>query len=361
MHLLLITRYYPPDIDGVGDHSFFLKEHLGALGWQVSVWSQHEGPFGREMTATILESIHRQRITHVLWQYVPNSYHRHGKPGWLPKALQQVAATGVRQAVFFHEVALRTRGFGWRQAIKGRRQLYIARQMRKQAQVAFTSIPLYAGYFKERPPQLVSISPNIRVENSPLDPEKRHWLRPTFFFCFSNRLCEAQMQALQQVKKGYNIRILLAGKTDQAQAERIVKWTLEYDLKDRVVLHGTLPAAELAHLLQQCDAVLQYEPVYARGEGGISAKNGTLAAAWAAGKPVLTTRGDMTDPAIFVDGQNCLFVNASDDKGWAEAMERFLAMSTAAKEEMNKAIAHTFATHFSWEVTARKVHEGLLG
>lgn len=376
MNLLIITRYYPPAIDGVGDHSRHLKTHFEQKGVSVKVFtvpqlSGYNTPppyvittpvFGPTMLPHLLQAMAQHGITHVLWQYVPNSYHRRGLPFYLPTLLKEVAATGVHQSIFFHEVALRPHGFGLRQWLKGNAQLRLARQINEVAQASFTSIPLYAAYFEAKVPSLVAIGANILPADAPPLPPPAagpSLSPPTIFFCFTNRLYEAQFQALAYWQHQYDCLLVIAGKSDEAQAQRIVGWIQQYQLQSRVVLRGTLLASELATLLLQADAVLQPEKLFHQTMGGISAKNGTLAASWAFGKIVVASRGDMTDPSIFKDGQNCLLITENTAEQWTEAMGKILAMPKAARARMTLQIQHAYQQYFSWETIATQLLETL--
>ena len=376
MNLLLITRYYPPAIDGVGDHSSHLTTHLEQKGVRVKVFTvpQLSGfsklppfvvttpVFGKVMLTDLLNAIADHAITHVLWQYVPNSYHSRGLPLYLPALMKQVAATGVHQSLFFHEVALRPHGFGGRQWLKGTAQLRLAQKINALVQTSFTSIPLYAAYFKEKVPTLISIGANILPEDAPPlpPPEKGPSLSPpTLFFCFTNRLYEAQFQALAFWQRQYDCMLVIAGKSDDAQAQRIVGWIQQYQLQSRVVLRGTLLASELASLLLQADAVLQPEKLFHQTMGGVSAKNGTLAAAWAFGKIVVGSCGDMTDRTIFKDGENCLLISENTAEKWTKAMGTVLGMSKANRAIMTIQIQQAYQEHFSWETIASRLLEKL--
>jgi glycosyltransferase involved in cell wall biosynthesis len=364
LHLLLITRKYPPAICGVGDHSNMLRQHLQRLGWQVSVFTATAStgigvyggmPWGAAMLPALLPVIRAQGITHLLWQYVPYSYHARGLPLYLPRLMHRVAQCGVQQAVFFHEVALRVHGYGLRQQALARLQRLIARRMQRYAAVSFTSIGVYKGYLQQGPVVTLPVGSNLHLENSPAgsDPEGSSYL-----FAFTNRVHGPLLEAFAALPQRH-LKLVLAGEAAPKQVEGIQSKVTALGLADRVILTGAHSADDLVKLIVHALFALQPQVVERGNEGGVSGKNGTMAALMASGKAIITCAGDMTEVALHDSEKNCLMVPFSDVEAWGQAIERLLH-DDALRHRLGAAAQHTYSMHMSWEMTARRMHEALL-
>jgi glycosyltransferase involved in cell wall biosynthesis len=69
--------------------------------------------------------------------------------------------------------------------------------------------------------------------------------------------------------------------------------------------------------------------------------------AMACGCPVVLTRGrGLWDPAVFVDGENCLLVPPGDASAWTQALGR-LAQDPDLRERIGEAARRTVETHFA--------------
>ena len=120
---------------------------------------------------------------------------------------------------------------------------------------------------------------------------------------------------------------------------------------------GALPLPLLAQEMAQAGLVLLPQPLGPRGEGGISLKNGTLAAAWGAGLPVIATRGDMTGPEL-QHGTHLHLVEDNDGQSWIEALEQVLGDEAYAKK-LGVAGRRFYEQHLSWEVVGRAFEDFL--
>jgi glycosyltransferase involved in cell wall biosynthesis len=364
LHLLLITRKYPPAICGVGDHSSMLRLHLQQLGWQVSVFTATAStgpgvyggmPWGAAMLPALLQVIHAQGITHLLWQYVPYSYDARGLPLYLPRLMHRLARCGVQQAVFFHEVALRVHGYGLRQQVLARLQRLIAHRMQRYVAVSFTSIGLYKGYLYKEPVITLPVGSNLQPNNSQAasDPEGSSYL-----FAFTNRVHGPLLEAFAAITQQH-LKLVLAGEAAPKLVKGICSKVTALGLADRVILTGAQPAAELVKLIAEALFALQPQVVERGSEGGVSGKNGTMAALMASGKAIITCAGDMTEVTLHDSKKNCLVVPYNDAEAWGQAIERLLH-DDALRHRLGAAAQHTYNKHMSWEMTARRIHEALL-
>jgi glycosyltransferase involved in cell wall biosynthesis len=312
-------------------------------------------PWGAAMLAALLQVVRAQGITHLLWQYVPYSYQARGLPLYLPLLMHRVAQCGVQQAVFFHEVALRVHGYGLRQQALARLQRLIARRMQRYAAVSFTSIGLYKGYLQQGPVVTLPVGSNLHPGNSlpANNPEGSSYL-----FAFTNRVHGPLLEAFAAIPQR-NLKLVLAGEAAPKQVEDIQNEVNAFGLGDRVILTGAQSAEELVKLIGHALFALQPQVVERGSEGGVSGKNGTMAALMASGKAIITCAGDMTEVALYDSGKNCLVVPYNDAEAWGQAIERLLH-DDALRHCLGAAAQHTYNKHMSWEMTARRMHEALL-
>ena len=342
---------------GVEDHSSHLTEQFRRMGFSNAGELSVTWPLSPEAVINYMDSLIGNLVTHVIWQYSPYAFDKKGLPGWLPSVMEKFKKAGFIQGVFFHEVAVRPHHVtDFKAALLGKMQKQIARQMNEIADVSFTSIPLYQSYFPDKPPTIVPIGPNILVEDGEFQ------FKPASgFFCFSNRFNQELAFALADVSHlASSDRLLtIAGQSSKAQETNIKRWLKETGMEENVGYHGPAKMETIWCLLEQVACVLQPEPVI-NGMGGISAKNGTASAAFAAGRPLITCKGDMTQTDIFRDGENVLFVKENTRQGWQAAITKWLYLPAAEKRRMGEAARRTYEEVFRWEKAAAVIAGELL-
>jgi glycosyltransferase involved in cell wall biosynthesis len=120
---------------------------------------------------------------------------------------------------------------------------------------------------------------------------------------------------------------------------------------------GALPLPLLAKEMAQATVILLPQPLERKNEGGISLKNGTLAAAWGMGLPVIATRGDMTGNEL----QHGIHLHLVDDNETAtwEAAIRLLLDDSAYRQRLAEGGHRFYLEHQSWEVVGRGFEEWL--
>jgi glycosyltransferase involved in cell wall biosynthesis len=115
------------------------------------------------------------------------------------------------------------------------------------------------------------------------------------------------------------------------------------DLARRVAATGALPAAELSLHLQACDLLLQPFP------DGVTSRRGSVMAALAHGRPVVTTAGPLTEPLWATRGAVAL-APAGDPAALADAAGLLLA-SREERARVGANGATLYDTVFSLERT----------
>jgi glycosyltransferase involved in cell wall biosynthesis len=358
--ILILTKNYPPAICGVGDHSFHLKQEWEKLGHQVFIFTTSAGSnspdvyrceqsfFSAAMDTQMRQLIAAKKIDTLFWQYVPYSYQQKGLPFWWPVIIKKFKQAGLEQAIFFHEVSLRLSGDGVRQGALAFFQRRIANKALQIAGKGFTSIPLYQSYFKPAVPDLIPISSNLPVAGQP-----GHFVAGRIV-CFANRADKALLDAVQEMRQQMEAELWLCGSVSEKQKNAITSWLQTKEQNKWLRVCGEMSAPDLATLIGSAQVFIQPQVTDASGRGGISAKNGTVMAAMSMARPIITCYGDMTDPKLFRNEENMLFVPYGDPLAYKEALLRLLADSQLA-QQLGAAAAATYYAHCSWEITAGKL------
>jgi glycosyltransferase involved in cell wall biosynthesis len=119
-------------------------------------------------------------------------------------------------------------------------------------------------------------------------------------------------------------------------------------IEDKVVWTGRIPAAEVSVLLDGCDAVIL--PF----EAGVSDRRGSLMAALAHHKPVVTTKPAIP-MALFKNGQNMIWAEKNDAISLAKKISNILTNHDLRKKVENGAAE--LYQNFQWPEIARQYRD----
>lgn len=346
MRIALLTNRFPPVIDGVGDYTFFLAGELARQGQTVHIicskQPQVSAPFdaavhavverwGSDSIPVVLDLVRTIRPDWLVLQYVPYAFHPFGLPFFLPKLLRQIRRAGVRTCVMFHEVHIRPRGLkGW---LVGNLQWHIARRLCRHADAVVTSNEFYREMLSPLHRDGIRVIPvgaNVVVE--PLSEDARRLIRKT-------QLPDASFV------------VATFGKRNISALERAVVGLREEGVG--LLVCGAPPPApppELGTRLQCADLFVLPDPVTPGGEGGTSLKSGSLAAAFAAGLPVVGVRGDMNREPLR-HGHNIWLADNGDAETLHEAILKLKTDSTL-REKLQVNGQALYRKHLRWEVIA---------
>ena len=295
-----------------------------------------------------------KQITHVLWQYSPYALHPKGLAGWVNKVANSFEKGGIHQSVYFHEVQIRYSVPGIFNKIRAWQQHRIANMLAQLCKGSIaTSIPFYLRYFDKQKPVCIPVPANI-----PVIPGNRSATNDSIVV-FANRALPAVIQALAIIQQGQpGIKVIFLGNLEATQKRATTESMATAGLRARFT--GVVSVGELAAELQAASLVLLPQPLGAKGEGGISLKNGTLSAAMAAGLPVIATRGDMTDTSLLVHGHNIHLLNANSTEDWYKAIHHLLG-DTAYREKLGHEALQFHERHLAWPVVGNQLFELLTG
>lgn len=355
--LLIITPNYAPQICGVGHHSEVLARRLRLRGWTVSILTKRthgwcllqeaaaEQPMGVRLNKAIVQSLqHMPTNTKLLWQYTANGFSKKGMPVFLLALMLRLRVQGIHQYIFFHEIAMRTLGYGGRQMLLSIVQKWLANKMNVLANGSATSIALYQQYCWLYKPIIIPAGSNFQLPEQLPKQELNEGLRCC---SFTNRCSYALLQAFAHWLVEYPAhQLILIGQASPAQTAKIQEWIKALQLYGSVQCLGELPASKMMEQLLLSDMVLQWQPRSAKGQGGVSAKNGTIAAAMQAGKPIITIAGDMTEATYFRHGQTCWLLQEDTPQAWLQALQQ-LGSNAALRQQLGHAAQACYQQYMS--------------
>lgn len=300
---------------GVAAFSKFLGRELEQTGNQVSLYSRKGFYTIRQKISLFQKQVKNIFLVPkhdiVFVQYVPYAFSSIGLPFKLIVSLWFLRLKGVQVVIFFHEVAIRSKGISSKYKLIGFLQKWIAISLNKLSSLSFTSNLLYASYFGEDNNVIVNPIPsNIEEAKQPATNQHRITI-----LSFVNRAFEELFEAITRVyENDSDIHLVLVGAATEDHVTRVIRYkeTVAYS----VSVYSAVSDEEMSSLLSSASIYVQLEKVSDTGEGGASTKSGALAAAFQHNKVILTTQGDMTDDRLineqtvfFVDGNNPLSIS----------------------------------------------------
>jgi len=337
MDCVLITNNFPPIIDGVGDYTHRLARELRKNNIRVCVICKKTNdltdrfsndaevypivtswtPKGFKEAFKTIDSF---KPRYIIWQYVPYAFNRFGLPFGLAFIFIALKTKGYNLVTMFHEVATRLYEINPRKLLVSLGQLMIAQTMATVSRFNLTSTR-----FNEKQLPLVRMK-LLPIPNNFANGDQEHWERvlkntssQIRIGCFANRVDVFFAQVINELLKDGQYEIVLMGK----QNEKYLSTWKEYSFGEnhRVIITGLLSNIEMGRIFSELDLFIHAERVDHRHRGGVSLKNGSLAAAFCWGLPVVTSRGDMTDECL-VDEENVLFVGRPREiDGWVKTIK----------------------------------------
>lgn len=337
MKIILISKHFPPSIDGVGDHSYQIFKRLTEAGHECRVITAspsdipgvHVHPLngigGLISLTRLIKSLQAEAI---IFQYVGYSYGKYGLPIWLIPLFLTLKSQTI---LFVHETYERTQ-----QSIKHRLlrvlQKSVLRYLCRSSTAVITSNALYVR-------QLRSFCKGIFMAPTPSNFEEAiHQPGQLVNECgqlaivaFGNRDYTYSLQIVDKLSKYADVKFNILGLLPPDKTRNVLELIAEYDLEERVTMTGVVTAEELIKHLAKADLFLLPETVTAEGFGGLNSKSGTTATAFMLGLPVVSTSGDMTDPTLFIDDLNCILIPPADVSSAVEKIKSAILDSDERK------------------------------
>ncbi|MEK6481690.1 glycosyltransferase family 4 protein [Catalinimonas sp. 4WD22] len=379
MKILFICGSIEPGKDGVGDYTRRLSVELIKKGNQIFIIALNDRysekvfagiqteetcpipilrlPFVCSYKCRFInfkKCIEEFQPDWVSLQYVPYAFNKRGMPFTILHFWYQLRKLDCKQTVTFHEIAIR---FQWHPKtwLIGIAQRIIANILSSQALCSFTSIRLYQQYIllNKQKNILLPIGSNVSINNfSEIEREtlrkKLNWENSIIltYFGTNPRHIGQSFEAICKLRQhGYDVKLLLIGALNSDWVKDAHAEIARLRLSKHVHFTGFLPDYEIFYYLKIADIYLGLF------DQGLSFKSGTIAAAFAAGLPVVATQGDMTDLDWGIeDGEALLFYDHSVQH-LVHQIEK-LINNHRMREQMSQAAYTFYQKKLSWNVLA---------
>lgn len=362
MRILIITKNFPPKIDGVGDYSFHLQRALQgkpeidkvfiAASFQEeikevsNIYFFYKWNFG-EFKA-LDQYIQKNRINSVLFQYVPYSFNRWGVPFLLPFKLKLLH---VKLIIVFHEVRIKL--IPWRKNyIIGLAQAAIAKSLYKIADKIITSTAFYSHLISRHDKagkiNIVPVGSNMGADVSSFQFEKNQESFTLGSFGQSIRSYPLILEAAKQLLPAIPaLKVLFIGALTLEERNRIEAEADSLGIRHILTLTGRLPAAAVQQQLQASDIYLMLENPNYDTWNGSSFRSGSLAAAIQVGLPIIGNAGQLTSHEMEAN-PGITLLNPPSAEALARAILEFYKMPKSEKERLIGAVLQLYKDKLAW-------------
>jgi glycosyltransferase involved in cell wall biosynthesis len=366
MKIAIVCPNYPPAASegGISHYTQRLARHLNALGENVAIMTddgyggdgsdegilvmKFPGEWNLQTAHEMVRLFRSLKVDIVNLQYSPEMYSTSFKFAW------QKLTSNFQSTASFHTL--------W----GGSRLNYlIALRLLQSANgiIATNSeimylLKKYLPFFL-RKTSFVPIGPNIEPSDAKENPREiavKYSLDPNVpavaFFGMSypgkgmNLLFETAKTLWNKYKVTFQLLVIGGGISDALKyREEKMKLISKLGIEGRVIWTGKIPAAEVSALLSRSKVVIL--PF----ESGVSDRRGSLMAAIAHHKAVVTTK-PAVPVSLFKNGENMIWPAKSDTIAFVEALARVLQ-----DDELRLKVesgAAELSRHFEWPDIAKK-------
>jgi glycosyltransferase involved in cell wall biosynthesis len=361
----LITGEYPPAPGGVSDYTRQLAVALVAQGQLVEIWAPRASgaePTDSGIVIHRLESFSARGLAELgaridslgshqrlFLQYVPQAF---GAQGMNVRLIRWLSRRPAELWVQFHEVAL---AWDWlsrpQHQLIATVQIWMARELARRADRIFVSVE---GWRKQlgglgARADWLPIPSNVPVRVPEVDVARaRRELGPGpwvgHFGTYGSLIARDLIPTLLKIAdRNSDVRFLLLGRG-------ATRFGQDLGLGDRAKFLEDFPAASVSAHLSACDVLVQPFP------DGISARRTSAMAGLALGRPMVSTRGHLTDSVWSASGAVAL-APAGDVATIAGQVLDLLEAPERSKA-LGERAARVYREHFSLERTLEALGVG---
>lgn len=380
--LVVISSHYPEMPGGVSDYTYFLSRFLAQKNNRVFVLTT-DNKVIKENTGTgvnviagidkwnilaipkVLKYIDEIAPDYVLLQYVPYMYCKYGLPFSIALLALILRFKGTKLITTFHEISIDLDMVNIKYFLISVLQRIITQFISLASYRIVITIEPYLrliSLFKEKI-RIIPVGSNIiPFEVNEIEKEKIRKNISDNNGCIIStfgsglRRTDLLIDAVKLLNdEGLNIKLIIIGGLSVNSAEILKARIDEHALNDKVVLTGYLNPEDIYKYLIVTDIYVILESVDYKGRGGISIKNTSLAAAYAAGLPIISNRGHMTD-SFFENGSNIILIDVLDVNLILKEIKRLID-STQLRKSLSLNAIKTYYTKLSWEIITSRYLE----
>ena len=364
---MFITKSLPPKRDGVGDYTWNLAHEFAKRGFEVSVACLNDSQFNYVSSSTVkilpivkswtysgtrelVENLKLVKPEWILFQYVPFSFRRNGMPIQLPSLLSEWREYS-KVLAFFHEPFVRLQLFPFKSLVLSCVQRWVAMRLCQKADKIVTSIDLYKSFlsqFTQKSIEVIPVGSNVlpgENNNDSIEIVRRR-IAPNGEKIISTFGVRNHVLLIDLFKKlleqRNDCRLLICGEGTGG--------SLYKEIADYIYITGYLSASQIHDYLRTSDLFILPDALYEGKLGGTSNKSGSLAAALAAGLPVIGIKGDMNN-ALLKEIPELYLVNLNDINPIVQIVNTILNRNSNGLENPNNLF---WKRKLSWEVIANQ-------
>ena len=368
MRLALISGAFPPQFDGIGDHTWWLAQALTKQGHEITVFTSF-GPdrpqppnfklvtcFDASKPQTVGQAIHEigqtGQFDWLVIQYNPFSYGRRGFAPWL---VSSVRSCRIPVAFIFHETYA-VPFWPWQHILMRFWQYPQFVALARLGRCHFVSTERWLAQVRrwaKAPSFLFPVGSNLPL--CPLtkaEARERLGISPkalvlgVFGFAHMSRRTDWITGAARLIRERFPQTVVLAIGEIGAQLENACGDVPVYD-------HGFLPGPEVSLRLLAMDLFL------APFTDGISGRRGSVIAAFQHGLPICSTVRDHSDSFLKELSSPAYSITPGDDEQLFKDAALAMAEKVFAHPDLGHDLVEFHDRHFAWPVLAAKLSAGL--
>lgn len=314
----ILTPELPPACGGVGDYTIQLAEALARTGDEVSVYSPPASAswnspvgitvcalpdrFGSQSQQVLTSILGGDRASHLLIQYVPAVFGRHGRNVSFCKWVRARARGGTDVRVMFHEPYSY---FTWRadHVVTALAQRSMARTLLDAAPIVYLSTDTWRRYLSPYGPSAIRNAVTLpipsaipRAEAPRAVSDARGQALSTsgatrlvgHFGTYGRHIAPLLSKiATTLLSSDPGLAVLCAGAGSDGFVTSMRRAHPKY--RHRLVATGRVPSRELSVALQACDVLVQPYP------DGVTTRRTSVMAGLANARPIVTCDGPLTE------------------------------------------------------------------
>jgi glycosyltransferase involved in cell wall biosynthesis len=353
--IVLITNNFPPKVDGVGDYTYWLSRELHSRDHQLHIICRKNvntsqlvdginvHPIIEKWTAEnyriALACIMDIQADWVILQYVPYAFSPYGIPTSIVSFVRQMKQKGLRVFIFFHEFFIGLQFRSLKATFVALTQIWITKRLCRYADRVATSTDHYVKVLQQWRKDIPKIPIGSNIPFSQIKEATNKAERPFKIITFGLRNVKTLLHFFELMKKEiHDIELIVCGKQH-----------LPIDQEAIAGIHftGYLADDQVARYLTSADVFLLADFVSERGEGGTCLKSGSLAAAFAAGLPIIGMKGKMNDQ-LLQEMEAVQLVDYHQYDTWIAAVLKVYHQRHNQLEQ-RAAIRHFYEQHQSWK------------
>jgi glycosyltransferase involved in cell wall biosynthesis len=365
----LLSAAFPPDLDGIGDYTYWLAREVARMGIGLSVWTSWgrqrlaaQGveiiPFfdpNRPSTISKLPDllVKERAVDWLVIQYNPFGFGRRGYCPWLVDLIGNLKQKSVcRVAVMYHETQLPPRP--WKFWVMRQWQNRQLRSSSRLADVIFIATQLWEKEIHEVSPGVVChhlpVGSNLprskilkQAARDALALSRDTLVLGIFGFKHFSRLPDWIGATVHRVADLVNkVAVLYLGRDGD--------FFRQYCAGIPFIDSGVLAGEQAADRLKAMDLLLS--PF----SDGVSTRRGSVLAALHQGVAVASTWSRQTDAVFHAKRlKDLILTPCGDSRAFIKGVEGWIASGWKEREGPSEELELFYETHFSWPVIARKM------